>query len=132
MQDVFFDDKNGIIANKNGRVYDLTNNAVIENEYVTGWAKRGPSGVIGTNKPDAIETVNLLLDDLKNKLAEKLSKNQEYRIHSWLKSKNLQFVPFNQWKILDAHETELGESKEKPREKVTSIAEMLKIIKNNN
>jgi ferredoxin/flavodoxin---NADP+ reductase len=128
MHDVSFDDKNGIIANQNGRVYDLANNIVIENEYVTGWAKRGPSGVIGTNKPDSIETVNFLLDDFKNKTAENLSDSQESRIHSWLKSKNLQFVPFDQWKILDTHETALGESKEKPREKVTSIAEMLKII----
>ena len=128
LQDVPFDNKKGIIANKDGRVYNLEETNLVENEYVTGWAKRGPSGVIGTNKPDSVETVNLLLDDFKNKTDGKFSDSQQGRIHSWLKSKNLSFVPFNQWKILDDHETDIGKIKDKPREKVTSIEEMLKII----
>ncbi len=131
MQDVPFDDKKGIIANKDGRVFDLKNNKVIKSEYVTGWAKRGPSGVIGTNKPDSVETVNFLLEDFKNKTAEKFIDSQEFIIHSWLESKNVRFVPFEQWQILDSHEKEIGESRDKPREKVTSIEEMLEIIKNN-
>ena len=54
--DVPFDERRGVIANERGRVR--------RGEYVVGWAKRGPSGVIGTNKKDANETVDRLLDDL--------------------------------------------------------------------
>ena len=131
-QDIPFDDSKGIIANKNGRVFDLKNDKIVKSEYVTGWAKRGPSGVIGTNKPDSVETVNFLLEDIKDKSGEKISDTQELRIQSWLDSKNIPFVPFKQWQILDSHEIELGQSKDKPREKVTSVEEMLKIIKGNN
>jgi len=132
IQDIPFNDKKGIIANKDGRVFDLKNDKVVKSEYVTGWAKRGPSGVIGTNKPDSVETVNFLLEDIKNKTSEKFSDSPELRIQSWLTSKNIPFVPFKQWQILDSHEIELGQSKEKPREKITSVEEMLKIIKDNN
>ena len=131
IQDIPFNDKKGIIANIDGRVVELKNNKVVKNEYVTGWAKRGPSGVIGTNKPDSVETVNFLLEDFKNKTAEKFIDSQEFIIQSWLESKNVRFVPFEQWQILDSHEKEIGESRDKPREKVTSIEEMLEIIKNN-
>ena len=106
-------------------------NKFIKSEYVTGWSKRGPSGVIGTNKPDSVETVNFILEDFKNKTAEKFINSQEFIIHSWLESKNVRFVPFEQWQILDSHEKEIGESRDKPREKVTYIEEMLEIIKNN-
>jgi ferredoxin--NADP+ reductase len=132
IQDIPFDDKKGIITNKNGRVFDVINNQAIENEYVTGWAKRGPSGVIGTNKPDAVETTNLLFEDFKNKKSEKISDSQEFRIQSWLDLKNIRYVPFKQWQILDFHEIEIGKSKQKPREKITSVEDMLNIIQNKN
>lgn len=130
LPEIPFDKARGTIANINGRVYDLNTKTIVKNEYVTGWAKRGANGVIGTNKPDSIETVDLLLKDFKNETGGDLPSNQKSRIEMWLKSKKLNFVKFDQWKLLDNYETDLGESKNKPREKVTSINEMLKIIQN--
>ena len=130
IKDVPYDDKKGIIANKNGRVFDIAKNKILKNEFVTGWAKRGPSGVIGTNKPDAVETVNYLLEDLKNKTSDSLCETQSIRIKKWLDLENIKYVPFNEWQILDSHEIQSGRSKEKPREKITSVDDMLKIIRN--
>lgn len=129
IKDVPHDNRKGIISNINGRVFDSENNKILKNEYVTGWAKRGPSGVIGTNKPDATETVNYLLEDFKNQKAEKFNKSQAIRIEKWLDNNNINYVPFNKWLILDSYEVESGLSKEKPREKITSVKEMLNIIK---
>ena len=56
-----FDDERGVVPNAAGRV--LRNGAVVPGEYVAGWIKRGPSGIIGTNKHDAAETVRCLLED---------------------------------------------------------------------
>ncbi|MGM7698938.1 FAD-dependent oxidoreductase [Microbacterium sp. A84] len=64
LPDVPFDEELGIIPNVEGRVLNTQSGAVNPGEYVVGWAKRGPSGVIGTNKADAAETVAHLLSDL--------------------------------------------------------------------
>ena len=58
-----FDAKRGIIPNEQGRVVSRRRAHVAPGEYVVGWIKRGPSGVIGTNKPDAVESADLLLED---------------------------------------------------------------------
>ena len=59
-----FNDSWGVILNEDGRVIDEETKEPVLGEYTAGWIKRGPSGVIGTNKPDALETVNCMLDDL--------------------------------------------------------------------
>jgi ferredoxin--NADP+ reductase len=59
-----FDARNGVIPNEVGRVINLETGRVITGEYVAGWIKRGPTGVIGTNKPDAVESVNSMFEDL--------------------------------------------------------------------
>src|SRR5205814_10732130 len=59
-----FNDKWGVILNEHGRVLDSVTKQAVVGEYTGGWIKRGPSGVIGTNKPDATETVTCMLEDL--------------------------------------------------------------------
>ena len=59
-----FDSGWGVILNEKGRVIDPETKSPKLGEYTAGWIKRGPSGVIGTNKPDAVETVKHMLDDL--------------------------------------------------------------------
>ena len=61
-----FYDRWGIIPNEKGRVTAEHGGAVVPGEYTVGWAKRGPTGVIGTNKPDAVETVKMMMEDVKN------------------------------------------------------------------
>ena len=125
---VSFDQQRGVIANRNGRVVDSTSQEICPNEYVVGWAKRGPTGIIGTNKADALETAKLLLEDYRNRQAETLIDSRSQVIVRMLQSKKIPFVPFEDWKILDQTEIEVGEKKLKPREKITTVEEMLEII----
>jgi len=128
LPDVSYDFNRGVIANYKGRVVNPETQAICPREYVTGWAKRGPTGVIGSNKPDAYETVEFLLEDIKNHFAEATDEPQLQRVTKLLESKKLVFVPFEDWKILDQAELENGMRKDKPREKVTTVKEMLRLI----
>lgn len=126
--DVPFDDKKGVIANENGRVVDEATRDIHPHEYVVGWAKRGPTGIIGTNKSDAIKTNELLIEDFKDKQSECWSNSHSRIIKKFLKSKKVNYVPFEDWRILDQIEIDEGEKKSKPREKITSVADMLNVI----
>ena len=99
-------------------------------EYVAGWIKRGPTGVIGTNKQDAVETVHRMLETFLQEKIERRQKNDSPGIDSLLKERNVEYVSFEDWQILDKYETELGQSNERPRVKVTSIEKMMEIIRN--
>ena len=108
---------------------DAESNSVRPREYVVGWAKRGPSGVIGTNKPDAGETVRALLVDYMDREAEAKEAFKPEAVEALLKTKNIAWVSFADWKILDDAEIEAGLTKGKPREKFTTIDAMLRRIK---
>ena len=124
-----FDERNGIIPNQGGRVLNPQNQSVQPREYVVGWAKRGPTGVIGTNKPDAGETVRALLIDYIDRKAEVTEACKPEAIEGWLKSKNIDWISFADWKKIDNLEIEAGNTKGKPREKFTTIEAMLRKIK---
>ena len=130
LADLPFDQKSGTIPNESGQVKDPENgNSLRNREYVAGWIKRGPSGVIGTNKQDAVETVHRMLETF---LAEKMEAGQNVvlpDIVSLLESRKVDYVSFADWRLLDAHETEAGEAQGRPRLKLTSITEMLEIIR---
>ena len=126
--DVSFDPKRGLIANEKGRVVDFQSRTTCPREYVVGWAKRGPTGIIGTNKPDAIETVQLLFEDYRNRQAEPSDNSQAQIVSEFLQSKGVSFVPFEDWRLLDQAEVEEGEKRERPREKITTVQEMFDII----
>jgi len=124
-----FDDKSGIIPNDFGQVIDSKNPKVVSNrEYVSGWIKRGPSGVIGTNKQDAVETVHRMLEIFISEKMEPQKNSLMSDIVSLLKSRAVKFVSFPDWKIIDNHETEAGKIDGRPRVKVTSVEKMLEII----
>ena len=129
LADLPFDQKSGTIPNEFGQVKDPENGNLLRNrEYVAGWIKRGPSGVIGTNKQDAVETVHRMLETfLKEKMESgKNVSNQD--IVSLLEKRKVEFVSFADWKLLDAHEIEAGQKQGRPRVKLTSTAEMLEIF----
>ncbi len=118
-----FNPKTGTIPNASGRVADFPAGKVLPGLYVVGWAKRGPSGVIGTNKPDALETVELLLQDRAD--LEKKTIPADGNLESLLKSKNVRSVSFSDWQYLDQLEQERGRQKGKVREKYSDIANMV-------
>ena len=129
LADLPFDQKSGTIPNECGQVKDPENGNLLRNrEYVAGWIKRGPSGVIGTNKQDAVETVHRMLETfLKEKMeAGKNVSNPD--IVLLLEKRKVEFVSFADWKLLDAHEIEAGQKQGRPRVKLTSTAEMLEIF----
>ncbi|MDG2064967.1 MAG: NADP oxidoreductase [SAR324 cluster bacterium] len=133
MPDLPFDKKTGTIPNECGQVKDPENGNKLRNrEYVAGWIKRGPSGVIGTNKQDAVETVHRMLETFLNKKMEAGKYCNYPDIVPLLENRKVEYVSFADWKLLDAHETEAGQKQGRPRVKLTSIAEMLSVIRQKN
>ena len=130
LPDLPFDQKSGTIPNECGQVKDPENGNKLRNrEYVAGWIKRGPSGVIGTNKQDAVETVHRMLETFLNEKMEAGKNCTNPDIVALLENRNVKYVSFADWKLIDAHETEAGQKQGRPRVKLTSIAEMLSVIR---
>jgi ferredoxin/flavodoxin---NADP+ reductase len=119
-----FDERNGVIPNRAGRVLD--GDVTLPGYYVAGWIKRGPSGVIGTNKPDGAETAASLLADV-----PVLTPSPEPSVEpvvALLRSRGVRPVSFDDWHVIDRAEQERGKAKGKPREKFTRIEEMLALL----
>jgi len=127
MPGVPFHESWGTIPNENGRVTE-NDGAIVDQLYTGGWIKRGPSGIIGTNRACSVETVTNLLNDIE-KLDTETKKHGAKEIYSKLDSKNVRHINFAEWSQIDTKEIEHGEPKGKPREKYTSIEEMLSVIK---
>jgi len=129
VEGIQYDAKRGTIANVDGRVVDAVSGVTIRGEYVVGWAKRGASGVIGTNKPDSIATVEKLIEDLPTWFGEELQKSQAEVVKELLDSKEIHYVPFEDWKIIEKVEHAEGLAREKPREKFVTVHDMISVIK---
>jgi ferredoxin--NADP+ reductase len=115
-----FDEDAGIIPNEDGRVTGG------EREYVTGWIKRGPSGIIGTNKKDAQGTVTALLADLAALEADaRPSVPDGEETARWLAERHPEVIMLEHWLAIDRHEQSLGEPHGRPRVKLTRIEELL-------
>ena len=115
-----FDDERGVIPNREGRILDGAG-AVVPGQYCAGWIKRGPSGVIGTNKKDAAETVERLLEDADAGLLPR----GEGDFESLLVDHGLPFVEYMGWEAIDAHERDLGAPHGRPRVKLVTWDELL-------
>lgn len=125
MDGVPFDDDTATFANRQGRVVDSAGE-VDPGLYCTGWIKRGPSGVIGTNRPDSGETVESLLADLgRLPVAPKRDSDELYRA---LRARDVRVVNYQDWKRIDAAEIEAGQGAGKPREKLTRVEDMLAVL----
>ena len=119
-----FDDKAGRIANEAGRVTNA--GAVVPGEYVVGWAKRGPSGLIGTNRADSVLTVQAMLADLKDgKLPARTVDRAPDSTPQFLAGKGVKAVSIAQWMELDKLELANGAAHGKIREKFTRVQDML-------
>jgi len=119
-----FDERRGIIPNEEGRVFD--EDIPVPCLYVVGWIKRGPSGVIGTNKPDSQATVQALLEDLPE--LEPCAQPSTQAVRDLLESRGVRAISFADWKKIDEAEIERGKAAGKPREKFTRIDEMLALL----
>ncbi len=125
LPDVPFHEKWGVILNEKGRVIDPESKQPFVGQYTAGWIKRGPSGVIGTNKPDAVETVNCMLEDLAQDKLLQPSQPQSRCVEDLVRARQPQFFTFADWLKLDEMEVARGQAQGRPRVKFTSVEEML-------
>jgi len=121
-----FDEKKGVFPSIDGRIID-SEKQTIPQLYAAGWIKRGPSGIIGTNRADAIATVSSIVEDLEHIQLDEEKKGAE-GIYKALEERKVRSISFSDWKKIDQCEIERGQAKQKPREKFTSIKEMLAIL----
>jgi len=119
-----FDETHGVIPNREGRVIDDGN--VAPGLYVTGWIKRGPTGIIGTNREDSVFTVNSILADLPHLDAG--PKPGADRVTALLEDRGMRVVSYADWQKIDAAEIRRGQPAAKPREKFTRLKEMLDVL----
>jgi ferredoxin--NADP+ reductase len=119
-----FDDKRGVFPNQDGRLLD--SGSIVSGMYAAGWIKRGPSGVIGTNKPDSQATAEALLSDALNLTPCAVPSTQA--VLDLAKSRGVRVVSFADWRTIDAAEIERGKAVGKPREKFTTKEEMLAVL----
>ncbi|MEJ2860915.1 FAD-dependent oxidoreductase [Actinomycetospora flava] len=118
-----FDDDTGTVPHTEGRI-DGDEHA---REYVVGWIKRGPSGIIGTNKKDANETVRHLVADLTGREPLAAEDDHHTAIETWLRDRCPDLVDQAGWAAIDAHERGRGEPDGRPRVKVVDRDELLKL-----
>ena len=123
-----FDDRRGTLPNDQGQLLDGVDGKLLNQEYTAGWIKRGPSGVIGTNKQDAMETVSHLKQNWQTSKIPQ-PKLVQHDLLDILREKKIQFVSFEDWKKLDKFEIEQGKQNGKSRQKICEVQEMLDLIR---
>lgn len=116
-----FDERAGTIPHVDGKIEGS------RNEYVVGWIKRGPTGVIGSNKKDSHDTVDTLLADLSTAELAEFDADHDEAVERWMLERQPKLVTNAHWKLIDDHERTAGESSGRPRVKLTSVAELLRI-----
>jgi ferredoxin--NADP+ reductase len=126
LSEVPFDEKAGVIPNEKGRVLD-SDGKHIQGIYATGWIKRGPVGLIGHTKSDAIETIAQIIED-KNNWWSPASPSEE-SITELLTSRKIEFVGWPEWLRIDAEEKRLGEAQERERIKLVEREDFLAVAK---
>ncbi|GGJ40630.1 FAD-dependent oxidoreductase [Deinococcus roseus] len=123
---VAFDARKGVIPNEGGRV--KTENGVVPGEYTAGWIKRGPSGVVGTNKACAVDSVNLFLEDAATLPKADDANATPEAVDALLAARGARVVTFQDWLELDRHETEKGKAQGRPRVKFATVQDMLSAL----
>lgn len=116
----WFDEGRGVLLNRNGRVDPPT--ADLGGLYAAGWIKRGPSGIIGTNIPDAKDTVATIVSDL-----DGYDRAREGSIGELLDLRNVTVVDWDGYRRIDEREKTDKRSELQPREKITSVKLQLDI-----
>lgn len=129
MRGLPFDSRSGVIPNVAGRVLVSPGaDETLPGTYVVGWIKRGPKGVIGTNKPDAQQTMDALLDDFrKGKLPASAARGCE-GIEHLLRKRGVVVVSYEEWRRLDQIELARGREAGRSRVKLCSVDEMLETL----
>ena len=126
---VAYDEKARVITNEDGRVVDPASRAVIANEYVVGWARSGPQGLIGEHKRASADVVKHMIADGARLTPRALPDRDA--IVALLKARGVQPVSFNDWKQLDDAEVARGARRGAPRDKIVDVEAMLAVLAQN-
>jgi ferredoxin--NADP+ reductase len=118
-----FDEQRGVVPNVEGRVTTIDGEP-LERQYVVGWIKRGPNGVIGTNKRCASQTASLVLEDLAHR---RPGASERAEIDEWLGRRVPGLVSWDGWCAIDTFERTAGEPQGRPRVKIVRVEEMLAV-----
>ena len=126
IQDLPFDDIAGLVPNNGGRVVQPESGQPVHGAYVAGWIKRGPTGFIGTNKSCALQTVQQLVDDFNaGWLSDPIGKPSA--LDKLVRERQPAVVDAAGWRAIDAAEVARGDLSDRPRNKFTSITDMLDV-----
>ena len=120
-----FNDDWGVILNAKGRVLDPQTKHPLVGQYTAGWIKRGPTGVIGTNKPDAAGTVAGMIEDLARDIHLRPADPSPAAVERLIRERQPQYLSYQDWLRLDEIETRRGRETGKPRVKFTRVKDML-------
>jgi ferredoxin--NADP+ reductase len=129
IEGVPFDPATSTVNNIAGQVVHPNTGEVVVGEYVAGWAKRGPTGRIGNNKPDSASTVEAMVADLPTLKGIRDDHRDPARVEAALRHRGIHYTTYQDWLALDGHEVALGASQGRPRVKVTTVPEMLEVIR---
>ncbi len=124
IEGVPFHDSWGIIPNNAGQVTEVQSGKPRTGIYVSGWIKRGPTGVIGTNKKDGTETATAMLEDARSSVVLVPENSDPTAIEALVRERQPQVVTYGDWVRLDKLEVSRGEDQDRPRVKLTSRAEV--------
>jgi ferredoxin/flavodoxin---NADP+ reductase len=124
LPDVPFDERHFVLPNERGRVFG-PDGEPLSGVYAVGWIKRGPTGILGTNKRDAEETVSRLVEDLAAGALQEPPNPRREQIDALLMERSPEFVTAEGWRAIDRHELERGRSERRPRVKLASQDELL-------
>jgi ferredoxin--NADP+ reductase len=119
-----FDERSFVLPNDRGRVRGSDGRA-LPGVYAVGWIKRGPTGILGTNKRDAEETVSCLAEDLASGALPPRQLPAREQIDALLAKRNHDLVTIDDWRAMDAHELQRGREQHRPRVKLASREELL-------
>jgi len=117
-----------VIPNQGGRVTGPESGDQVAGQYAVGWIKRGPSGVIGTNKKDALETVQHLLADIESQALLSPENADPAAVEALLAERGIRYVSFEDWQAIDEAEVGRGEPHGRPRVKFVRVEEMLQTL----
>jgi ferredoxin--NADP+ reductase len=121
-----FDERRGLVRNEGGRVTG-DDGEPLPGEYAVGWIKRGPSGIIGTNKKDAADTVARVLEDVEDRRLNDPREPDADAVEPWLREQIAGLVTWTGWQAIDEHETTAGEPHGRPRVKLVRVPDMIAV-----
>jgi ferredoxin--NADP+ reductase len=128
LPDVPFDERYFVLPNDRGRVLTPEGEA-FPGVYAVGWIKRGPTGILGTNKRDAAETIDRLVDDLRAGQLPAPEHAERDRLDALLAERQPELVTADGWRAIQTHELRRGAAEERPRVKLASRDELLSVAR---